>query len=89
MFGAAWLAAIGYAAPLLVVVFAAMFLNEQVGIYRLSAVVLGMIGVLIVLSPRLSIGFELGASESLGAIVVLMGAVLAALAQVLHCHGGG
>jgi len=74
--------AIGYAAPLLVVIFAAMFLNEQVGIYRLSAVALGMIGVLIVLSPRMSVGFALGASESLGAIVVLMGAVLAALAQV-------
>ena len=74
--------AIGYAAPLLVVIFAAMFLNEQVGIYRLSAVALGMIGVLIVLSPRLSVGLNLGATESLGAIVVLMGAILAALAQV-------
>ena len=74
--------AIGYAAPLLVVVFAAMFLNEQVGIFRLSAVALGMVGVLIVLSPRLSVGATLGTSESLGAVVVLMGAVMAALAQV-------
>jgi drug/metabolite transporter (DMT)-like permease len=74
--------AIGYAAPLLVVVFAAMFLNEQVGIFRLSAVALGMIGVLIVLSPRLSVGASLGTSETLGAVVVLMGAVMAALAQV-------
>ncbi len=46
--------AIGYAAPLLVVVFAAMFLDEKVGIFRLSTVALGMVGVLIVLSPRLS-----------------------------------
>ena len=74
--------AIGYAAPLLVVVFASMFLNEQVGWYRLSAVGLGMIGVLIVLSPRLSIGASLSTGETLGAIVVLMGAVFAALAQV-------
>lgn len=74
--------AIGYAAPLLVVIFAAMFLNEQVGVFRLSAVALGMVGVLIVLSPRLSVGASLGASETLGAIVVLMGAVMAALAQV-------
>jgi drug/metabolite transporter (DMT)-like permease len=74
--------AIGYAAPLLVVVFAAMFLNEKVGIFRLSAVALGMIGVLIVLSPRLSVGASLGTSETLGAVVVLMGAVMAALAQV-------
>ena len=74
--------AIGYAAPLLVVVFAAMFLNEKVGVYRLSAVLLGMIGVLIVLSPRLSIGVGLSTGETLGAVVVLMGAVFAALAQV-------
>lgn len=74
--------AIGYAAPLLVVVFAAMFLNEQVGVYRLSAVALGMVGVLIVVSPRLSVGAEISTSETLGAVVVLMGAVMAALAQV-------
>ena len=74
--------AIGYAAPLLVVVFAAMFLNENVRIFRLSAVAMGMVGVLIVLSPRLSVGASLNTSETLGAVVVLMGAVLAALAQV-------
>jgi len=72
--------AIGYAAPLIVVVFAAMFLDEKVGVFRLSTVMLGLIGVLIVLSPRLSV--EMGASESLGALVVFMGAVFAALAQV-------
>ena len=74
--------AIGYAAPLLVVVFAAMFLNEQVGVYRLSAVGVGMIGVLIVLSPRLSTDVVSDPLLTLGAIVVLMSAVCAALAQV-------
>jgi len=74
--------AIGYAAPILVVVFAAMFLNEEVKAFRLSAVALGMVGVMIVLSPRLSVGAELGTAETLGAVVVLMGAVCAALAQV-------
>lgn len=74
--------AIGYAAPILVVVFASMFLGEKVGMYRLSAVFLGMIGVLIVLSPRLSINASLSTGETLGAVVVLMGAVFAALAQV-------
>lgn len=74
--------AIGYAAPLLVVIFAAMFLGEEVRAFRLSAVGLGLVGVLIVLSPRLSVGASLGAGETLGAVVVLMGAVLAALAQV-------
>jgi drug/metabolite transporter (DMT)-like permease len=75
--------AIGYAAPLLVVIFAAMFLNEQVRLFRLSAVGMGMIGVLIVLSPRLEVGASaLDVRETLGAVVVLGGAVCAALAQV-------
>lgn len=76
--------AIGYAAPLLTVVFAAMFLGEQVRAFRIFAVALGMAGVLIVLSPRLTAlsAGEIGSSEALGAIVVLVGAVFAALAQV-------
>lgn len=76
--------AIGYAAPLLTVIFAAMFLGEEVRAFRLLAVALGMVGVLIVLSPRLTAvaGASVGTDEALGAIVVLVGAVFAALAQV-------
>lgn len=75
--------AIGYAAPLLTVVFAAMFLNEQVRAFRISCVVLGMTGVLVVLSPRLTVLRDgAGQTEALGAMLVLGGAVFAALAQV-------
>jgi len=75
--------AIGYAAPLLTVVFAAMFLGEQVRLFRISAVVLGLLGVLIVLAPRLSVTPDAaGMRETLGALLVLGGAVFAALAQV-------
>lgn len=75
--------AIGYAAPLLTVVFAAMFLGEDVRLFRISAVVLGMIGVMIVLSPRLTIVPGVGDdAATLGAMLVLGGAVFAALAQV-------
>lgn len=75
--------AIGYAAPLLTVVFAAMFLGEEVRAFRISAVILGMIGVLIVLAPRLSVDPETASiAEALGAMLVLGGAVFAALAQV-------
>lgn len=74
--------AIGYAAPILTVVFAAMFLGEKVGPFRLSAVALGMTGVLIVLSPRLSVSDTLTEAQTLGAILVLGGAVFTALAQV-------
>jgi drug/metabolite transporter (DMT)-like permease len=76
--------AIGYAAPLLVVVFAAMFLGEEVRLFRLASVALGLTGVLIVLSPRLTIltGELTGHREAFGAMLVLGGAVFAALAQV-------
>lgn len=75
--------AIGYAAPLLTVVFAAMFLGEDVRLFRLSCVALGMIGVLIVLSPRLTVlDGGAGHAEAFGALLVLGGAVFAALAQV-------
>ena len=46
--------ALQYAAPILTVVFAAMFLGEQVRAFRMFAVALGMAGVLVVLSPRLT-----------------------------------
>lgn len=74
--------AIGYATPLLVVIFAAMFLGENVRLFRLSMVGLGLLGVVIVLSPRLSTGSEIGYKESLGAMVTLAGASCAALAQI-------
>ena len=76
--------AIGYAAPLLTVVFAAMFLGEEVRAFRISAVVLGLVGVLIVLSPRLTALQDnaVETAEALGAMLVLGGAVFAALAQV-------
>ncbi|TNC48748.1 DMT family transporter [Rubellimicrobium rubrum] len=74
--------AIGYATPLLVVVFGAMFLGEPVRKVRLLAVALGLAGVLVVLSPRLSVGAHASTAEALGAVVTLGGAIFAALAQV-------
>jgi drug/metabolite transporter (DMT)-like permease len=76
--------ALGYASPLLAVIFAAMFLGEEVRTFRLTAVALGLVGVLIVLSPRLT-AFSSGTMDprqTLGALVVLTAAVFGALAQV-------
>lgn len=76
--------ALGYAAPLLTVIFAAMFLGEEVRAFRLTAVVIGLLGVLIVLSPRLTV-VSLGATtnaQTFGAFAALTAAVFAALAQV-------
>ena len=76
--------ALGYAAPLLTVIFAAMFLGEQVRIFRLTAVFIGLAGVSIVLAPRLTLtGAEtVSKLEAIGAMAALLGAVFAALAQV-------
>lgn len=76
--------AIGYAAPLLVVIFAAMFLGEQVRLFRLSAVGLGLIGVMIVLYPRLSVlgDADRDAVAALGALLTLGSATFMALAQI-------
>lgn len=76
--------AISYATPLLVVIFAAMFLGERVGVFRLSSVALGLTGVLVILAPRLTVlsGEAVQSTEAVGAILMLMGAVCAALAQI-------
>ncbi|MCC7320631.1 MAG: DMT family transporter [Rubellimicrobium sp.] len=74
---------IGYAAPILTVIFAAMFLGEEVRAFRITAVALGMAGVVIVMAPRLTLGpGDLTPRETLGAVVALGAAVFAALAQV-------
>ena len=76
--------ALGYAAPLLTVVFAAMFLDERVGLYRIGMVLLGMAGVVIVLAPRLTAfgGETVEVMQAVGALSALTGAICAALAQI-------
>ena len=75
--------AIGYVKPIMVVVFAALMLGERIRIYRLGAVGLGLIGVLIILWPRLSmVGTATTDVQFVGALLVLVGASSAALAQV-------
>lgn len=75
--------AIGYATPMFTVLFAAVFLGERVRIFRLSAVVLGLVGVMIVLAPRLSVGAdEISQAATLGAVLVLIASILRALVQI-------
>jgi drug/metabolite transporter (DMT)-like permease len=70
--------AIGFAAPLFVVILAALVLAERVHVYRWSAVILGFIGVLIIAGP------EGGVSRSAlyGAFLALAGAGLTAVAMI-------
>jgi len=76
--------AIGYAAPLLVTMLAAMFLGEKIRLVRFSALLLGMCGVLLILSPRLTVldAEVTSRLQTIGALAALMGAVFSALAQV-------
>ena len=48
--------AIGFAAPLITVAMAAMFLGERVRVYRWSAIGFGFLGVLVMLAPHLGVG---------------------------------
>ena len=74
--------AIGYATPMFTVLFAALFLGETVRLFRLSAVALGLVGVMIVLAPRLSIGAGFETTATIGAIMVLTASILRALVQI-------
>ncbi len=75
--------AITYAAPLVVVALAAILLGEVVRAHRWTAVGIGFLGVLIVLSPHLDdlhhIGSDRGAT---GAVMCFLSAFLMALAQI-------
>lgn len=77
--------AIGYALPLLTVVFAAIFLKEAVRLYRWTAVIIGLMGVMIITWPRLTLFRDGGlqSTEALGAAAVLMSAALGAVAMIL------
>jgi len=72
--------AIRFATPMLILVFAALILKEKIRLIRVSAVVVGLIGVTIVMWPRLS--FDMGDLALIGAVATLCSAALAALAQI-------
>lgn len=72
--------AIGFAAPILTVVFAALLLGERVRAFRISMVLLGLCGVLVVLWPRFS--GDLTGAGAIGAALVLGSATFRALAQI-------
>lgn len=76
--------AIQYAMPLFVVILAAVMLGEKVRKVRLTAVAMGMIGVLIILWPRLTAFTDdtLDPRLAFGAVVVLTGSLCAAFAQI-------
>ncbi|WP_375279639.1 DMT family transporter [Pseudooctadecabacter sp.] len=72
--------AIRFVTPIVMVVLAALILGEKFRFVRIAAVLLGFVGVVIIVAPRLSVG--IGSTEALGVGLTLGSACLAALAQV-------
>ncbi|RWK43479.1 DMT family transporter [Mesorhizobium sp.] len=78
--------ALNYAQPLLVVVFSSIFLGEAIRVYRWSAVAVGLVGVLVISWPELTLlgsGAALGDQEVLGVIAALVAAAMSAVAMLL------
>lgn len=73
--------AIGYATPIFTVLLAALMLGERIRLVRISAVAMGLVGVMIVMYPRLSVG-DLGNAATLGALMVLAASILRGLVQI-------
>jgi drug/metabolite transporter (DMT)-like permease len=75
--------AISFTSPLFVVALAALVLGEQVHVYRWSAVAVGFVGVLIMVSPHLGIGSVGGAgSSAYGVFFAFAAAVFSAFAMI-------
>lgn len=74
--------ALQYATPLFITILAAIILGERIRLFRMSAVLLGLVGVLVVLFPRLSGLGDAGHTEAFGALLMMGSALAAALAQV-------
>ncbi len=72
--------ALRFMTPVMIVVFAAFMLGERIRLIRISAVLVGLMGVAIILGPRFSV--DGGEQELLGAGIVLGSACAAALAHI-------
>ena len=77
---------LNYAQPLFVVLFSAIFLGEHVRFYRWSAVVVGLIGVIIVSLPKLTLfgsGAAIDNRELAGVLAAFAAAAMSAVAMLL------
>lgn len=76
---------LNYAQPLFVVLFSAIFLGEHVRFYRWSAVVVGLIGVIIVSLPKLTLlgsGAAMDNNELTGVLAAFGAAAMSAVAML-------
>lgn len=74
--------AIGYATPIFTLILAAVFLGERIRLVRISAVAIGLLGVLIMISPRLGGGEGLTEGATLGVLLVIGATVARGFVQI-------
>ena len=77
---------LSYAQPLLVVAFSALFIGEVVRVYRWTAVAIGLVGVVIVSWPKLTLFSgegTLGSDEAVGVLAAFAAAAVSAVAVLL------
>lgn len=74
--------AIGFATPIFTLILAAVFLGETIRLIRISAVAIGLAGVLIMLWPRLNSGANIGDTATLGALLILIATIARAMVQI-------
>lgn len=74
--------AIGFGTPIFTVLLAALLLGERIKLIRITAVAMGLLGVLIILSPRLLNQPSLQDGATLGAIFILVATLMRSLVQI-------
>jgi drug/metabolite transporter (DMT)-like permease len=75
---------ITYAMPLIIVVLSAIFLHEIIRLYRWSAVIVGLVGVVVIAWPRLTLlSSGVDPAGATGVLAAIAGAALGAVAQLL------
>ena len=74
--------AIGYATPIFTLILAAIILQERIRLIRMTAVLLGLVGVVIMLWPRLGSGATMEDTATMGAILILLATMARALVQI-------
>ncbi|WP_171212052.1 DMT family transporter [Ruegeria sp. HKCCA5426] len=73
--------AIGYATPIFTLILAAIMLGERIRMIRIGAVALGLLGVLIMIWPRLG-GNNMDTAATIGALCVLASTMARAFVQI-------
>lgn len=74
--------AIGFATPIFTVILAAVLLGEKIRLIRVSAVAIGLVGVMIILWPRFTSIGTMEQTATIGALLILMATMVRSLVQI-------